>query len=559
MSLLSGIKFVRKEERVAIASEPRTGGKEVPLERKENKRKREKHHKPHKSKRDSGGSSRQEYRKNYDSDSGSSVDMSKIAEAEEERERNERKQRSADIHRGGGHSQKEDFAGKDDARDATKKFDPNHFRTLMNTLRKTVEADPVPSNHDESGDDDAHTAPEPTQPATVPSSSIPSAVSSFGQATLAAGSTNQSVAAMLRERLKQSKSHIPVNVTTATLAAAAPPSGSYASNVETDRDVVALRNRLNKSNNGAAGVPMNQGQKKRRSNVLGEQDADVDIHELKSREKAGGEDIDEVFRDNILRLGERYKGTEMGGRGALGNGDRAGMDEEGELDMKMFQRKEQSHTEALQREAQRAMRSQQQLRKTVESCRRCTESRTFQRAAVVSQGENAFLRMKTDPDVLVEGHLELVPVSHVSSILQCDEETQREIERYQSCLRRMFEKQGKGVLFVETAVHFHGRPHAHIDVIPVERGMEDEASMFFKEVRRMLNLCLSCVVMFRLLMCCCGVIGVLFVRRGVGAAQKGHRPHRVPTAEARRAHALSVHGGGVGRSRWQQREGQKVE
>jgi diadenosine tetraphosphate (Ap4A) HIT family hydrolase len=173
----------------------------------------------------------------------------------------------------------------------------------------------------------------------------------------------------------------------------------------------------------------------------------------------------------------------LGGKGALGNGDRAGMDEEGEIDMSMFQRKEQSQADLLQREAQRAMKAQQQLRKTVESCRRCTESRTFLRSTVISKGENAVLRMKTDPDVLVEGHLEIIPISHVSSILQCDEETQKEISNIQNSLRRLYEKQGKGVLFIETAVHFHSRPHAHIDVIPIEAGMEDEASMFFKEVR----------------------------------------------------------------------------
>ena len=164
------------------------------------------------------------------------------------------------------------------------------------------------------------------------------------------------------------------------------------------------------------------------------------------------------------------------------------MDEEADIDMSMFQRKEHSQGEALKREAQKAMKSQQQLRRAVESCRRCTESKTFNKSSIISMGENAFLRLKTDPDVLVEGHLEIVPISHVSSMLQCDEETVQEIERFQSCLRRMYETQHKGVLFLETAVHFHSRPHAHIDVIPSEKGMESEASMFFKEVSAILNM-----------------------------------------------------------------------
>jgi len=157
----------------------------------------------------------------------------------------------------------------------------------------------------------------------------------------------------------------------------------------------------------------------------------------------------------------------------------------------MFQRKEQSQADALQREANKAMKAQQQLRRAVESCRRCTESKVFHRNCVIATGENTYLRLKMDPDVLVEGHLEIVPISHVSSILQSDEETQVEIERFQSCLRRMYETQGKSVLFLETAVHFHSRPHAHIEVVPVEQGMEAEASMFFKEVN------------FR---CCCSVV-----------------------------------------------------
>jgi diadenosine tetraphosphate (Ap4A) HIT family hydrolase len=283
---------------------------------------------------------------------------------------------------------------------------------------------------------------------------------------------------------------------------------SHSSNVGVDRDLIALKNKYSQAQAESASQSQAQapGQRKRKANLPADQDADLDVQALKSRERAGGEDIDEVFRENILRLGERYKGTEMGGKGAFGNGDKAGMDEEGDIDMKMFQRKEQSQADALQKEAQRAMKSQQQLRKVVESCRRCTESRTFLRAAVISAGENAILRVKMDPDALVEGHLEIVPVSHVSSILQCDEETQKEIERFQSCLRRMYEKQGKGVLFIETAVHFHSRPHALIDVIPIERGMEDEASMFFKEVSRSLCCYLSlrcscCRALIRMSLC----------------------------------------------------------
>jgi hypothetical protein len=41
-----------------------------------------------------------------------------------------------------------------------------------------------------------------------------------------------------------------------------------------------------------------------------------------SNEKVGGEDIDDVFAQNVLRMGGNYKGTELGGSGAFGNGDK---------------------------------------------------------------------------------------------------------------------------------------------------------------------------------------------------------------------------------------------
>jgi len=35
------------------------------------------------------------------------------------------------------------------------------------------------------------------------------------------------------------------------------------------------------------------------------------LEELVRREKAGGEDMDEVFAKNVMRLGSRYRGTEF--------------------------------------------------------------------------------------------------------------------------------------------------------------------------------------------------------------------------------------------------------
>lgn len=480
MSLLSGIRFIPKEKKDSVQEDERG-------DKRERKRKHDKRHSSEKSKKKHHHDKHDRHDKDrhakrsesrYDSDgSESSVDMEELAREEVERERMEAISKVRDHHSSTNRDRPVvvDNWGvpADQQGNNNSKFDPNRFKSLLNSLKKGNE----PSAYELS-----ESEPEESAYGHTPAQALAAIAKDdiVAPVLIVPTGTNQSAAALLRERLKNSKANLAASVP-------APAPADFASNIGVNRDIVALKGRYNESQlvvesasnrKHVPGAP--QIRKSKTSNV--DIDIALDINTLKSREKAGGEDIDDIYRDNVLRMGERYMGTELGGKGAFGNGDKAGMDEEGEIDMRMFQRKEQSQADALQREANKAIKSQQQLRRAVENCRRCTESKVFHRSCVISTGENAYLRLKMDPDVLVEGHLEIVPISHVSSILQSDEETQVEIERFQSCLRRMYETQGKGVLFLETAVHFHSRPHAHIEVIPVEQGMEAEASMFFKEV-----------------------------------------------------------------------------
>lgn len=483
MSLLSGIRFVPKDKRPAVSLD--LNADRAKDDKKEKKRKHDrKHSKKHKNSREHKSYEKQ---KHYESDSSSSIDMEEIARAEEDKERHEKRTRLEESF-----EYKQDEANPTSTAEVesatTRKIDPNHFRSLIDSLKKNVSTPVETDIHwgdrpshtnsyvfDSSESEDENVTDRPVVTLKRSTVEAPNGVAG-------GTNTNQSVAAMLRERLKNSKLNLGSG---ASGVPSALSEANFASNIGVDRNVLALKNRYNgvagNTSTSATAGAVQQSKKHQSKHSRPDIDAALDINTLKSREKAGGEDIDDVFRDNVLRMGERYQGTELGGRGAFGNGDKAGMDEEGEIDMRMFQRKESSQAEALQREANKVMKAQQQLRCAVESCRRCTESAQFARQSVISTGENTYLRMKLDPDALAEGHLEIVPISHVSSILQCDEETQKEIERFQSCLRRMYEIQGKGVLFLETAVHFHSRPHAHIDVIPIERGMEAETNMFFKE------------------------------------------------------------------------------
>ncbi len=184
-----------------------------------------------------------------------------------------------------------------------------------------------------------------------------------------------------------------------------------------------------------------------------------------------------------------------GGTGAFGNGDRAGHDEEADIDMSLFTRTEgggggknkgvtAGSTDILKKQVAKVMHDKKKRDDVSANCPHCTGSHKFNHSLVVSKGEYVMLCMKSTGNSLIDNHLEIVPLSHISSINGADEETLKEVDRYKQCVTHMFEREfGQGVVFAETAINFERLPHAVVEVVPVGRGLEVDAKMFFKEVR----------------------------------------------------------------------------
>ena len=101
----------------------------------------------------------------------------------------------------------------------------------------------------------------------------------------------------------------------------------------------------------------------------------------------------------------------------------------------------------------------------------------------MTKTDHCIISIKIDPDSLDKYHLELSSIQHSHSIVSCDNDTIEEMDRLKSYIADMFYRElDKSVLFIETAIHFNHYPHAYIDIIPIERGLEAEASMYFREV-----------------------------------------------------------------------------
>lgn len=220
------------------------------------------------------------------------------------------------------------------------------------------------------------------------------------------------------------------------------------------------------------------------------------INQLMKSEKLDGKNMDDIFRDNVLRLGSRYKGTELGTSGAFGNGNMTGADEEEDIDMKLFENKhENDEGKRSKKQTLKSIGSEnrkqppcenekrtEKEREVLRRCPHCTESAAYKPYLTVSTAQHTMLRLKAGQHSLVSGHCVIVPHSHSSSFLKCEEEVDLEISRYKSCLRRMYERNGQAVLFLESALEFGRHPHACIDVVPVPSGIEGEARMCFREV-----------------------------------------------------------------------------
>lgn len=176
-----------------------------------------------------------------------------------------------------------------------------------------------------------------------------------------------------------------------------------------------------------------------------------------------------------------------GGAGAFGNGDKSGHDEENDIDMKLFTRNAASSMVDEEKLKKQALINRQKHEQMTSRCRYCTlgNMMMLQSCVLISKSEHAFVLWKSTSDDqnmgLVENCLEIVPIAHKASTLQAEEETQVEVLRYKQCLSHMFDREfRRSVVFTENAVGKY--QHGHIEVTPVERGMEGDAKMYFKEV-----------------------------------------------------------------------------
>ncbi|XP_066148124.1 CWF19-like protein 2 homolog [Euwallacea fornicatus] len=117
---------------------------------------------------------------------------------------------------------------------------------------------------------------------------------------------------------------------------------------------------------------------------------------------------------------------------------------------------------------------------SLDNCSRCIQSGGMQKHLIVSLGEYVYLSVPSH-EPLLTGHCLIVPVRHVASVTQLDENEWTEILDFRKALVKLFEAKEQQPIFFEIAVGFHRYPHMVLECVPMNKGDAALAPMFFKK------------------------------------------------------------------------------
>ncbi|KAI8981042.1 CwfJ C-terminus 1-domain-containing protein-like protein [Pilobolus umbonatus] len=192
----------------------------------------------------------------------------------------------------------------------------------------------------------------------------------------------------------------------------------------------------------------------------GTADDNVSLMDMVRQERGGRVDMDMEFANRIVADASYQNNLDY-------------MDEKADI---MATKKGQTEEQKMKRAISDYKRTQDSLSK----CRLCYQEGQPPQITLISLATTCYLALPNTLE-LTPGSCLIVPLQHVSSSLECDDDVWTEIRNFQKCLMKMFHAQGKGVVFMETVVQIRSQRHTAIEVIPIPYGVYEDAPMYFKE------------------------------------------------------------------------------
>lgn len=132
------------------------------------------------------------------------------------------------------------------------------------------------------------------------------------------------------------------------------------------------------------------------------------------------------------------------------------------------------------RKRTKAIADHRRFEETLDSCVHCIESKKLRRHLIVATGLKTYLAVPHRQS-LVEGHCLIVPMSHVSSAVQLDEDVFDEMKIWRKGLVAMFRDREEDCVFMEMAKNVDHQPHMCVECLPLPIEVGDTAPIYFKK------------------------------------------------------------------------------
>ncbi|KAL3905293.1 MAG: hypothetical protein SGILL_009736 [Bacillariaceae sp.] len=217
----------------------------------------------------------------------------------------------------------------------------------------------------------------------------------------------------------------------------------------------------------------------------GKREEDMTVSELAAKERTMAESSmswnEHIARD-VVRVGKKRK---------LKSKTAAAQDSDEEVEqMKkhlpdnqdMIKKSAKQLEKEQQRERKRQISQYQKQEKITSMCSWWINSSNFDKHRLLAFGKHVSLMMAPLNASLVPGHhFYLVPLKHAPSFVDCDDEgVWEEVKLFRTSLEKMYARQGKGVVLVETVLPNKGFWQTKMEAIPVPFSSLQDAPIYFK-------------------------------------------------------------------------------
>lgn len=134
-----------------------------------------------------------------------------------------------------------------------------------------------------------------------------------------------------------------------------------------------------------------------------------------------------------------------------------------------------------------AVNEYQKMNKILDTCPLCHHEdrkppQSLPIAPIIALGTRVYLTLPTEPELKgAEGGAVVVPISHRTNLLECDDDEWEEIRNFMKSLTRLYHEQGRDVVFYENAAAPQRHLHAALTAVPIPWDLGDTAPAFFRE------------------------------------------------------------------------------